>query len=321
MGVWSIGFGGFSPRRKTDALLGAAIRLGPFGTGRKRPPARPPSHKLPLVFGDPFGILPILRAADVSTLVCTTGRLFPHWLRLSGFFFLSNNEKNCLGKRSGVCGQVAGDLSSISRESASVPGSGWQPMTRPKAGPSTPLWGGRLGCHPWAQFAKFAAATAFCVSAQAQQPHGFEPQLTLDRVELRAGGETITAQVAKTPQEQQTGLMHRAAMPRHEGMLFVFQGDRKRCVWMRDTVLPLTAAFLDAQGRVVNLVDLTPQSEQIHCSAAPARFVLEMGLGWFADAGIEPGGHVRGVVFDSGSGVPPASCWPLLSCGLPPQTP
>lgn len=316
MGVRFLSFGGFSPRRKPDALPGAAIRLGPFGTGRKRPPSRPPSRGLSSVFGVPFGILPILRAADVSTLVFTTGPLLSKSFQWPGFFFLLDLSKNWLGKRLGVCRVSRNRLIHICQQSASVSGSGGQPMSQPTAGPSTPLWGGRFGCPGRAGFAFALALAVSCFSATAQTP-----QTTLERTTLRAGQRLIDAQIARSSQEQGTGLMHREAMPRDEGMLFPFDGDRRRCVWMRDTPLPLTVAFLDAQGHVLKLVDLHPMSEQIHCSDAPARFVLEMNRGWFIGAGIEVGSRVLGDVFDSGSGVPPASCWPLLSCGLPPQTP
>lgn len=164
-------------------------------------------------------------------------------------------------------------------------------MTRPQAGPSTPSRGGRFGCPPWALFAQLATLAVLSFSAQAQQTD-------LDRVTLRAGGKVIDAQVARSPKQQQTGLMHRTAMQADEGMLFAFPADRVRCVWMRDTPLPLSAAFLDAGGRVVGIVDLSAESDEIHCSARPARYVLEMHRGWFAGAGIEQGSQVDGSVFD-----------------------
>ena len=107
------------------------------------------------------------------------------------------------------------------------------------------------------------------------------PQLTLSRVALTAGMYRIDAQVAQTPQERQIGLMHRKSMPQHEGMLFVFEEAATQCFWMKDTLLPLTAAFMADDGSIVNLADMQPQSKASHCSQKPVRYVLEMNQGWF----------------------------------------
>ncbi|MFY3383462.1 DUF192 domain-containing protein [Paracidovorax sp. MALMAid1276] len=123
------------------------------------------------------------------------------------------------------------------------------------------------------------------------------PQLNLQRMELTAGMHRIDAQVAATPQERQTGLMHRKEMPQHEGMLFVFEQPAQQCFWMKNTLLPLTAAFVDDDGTIVNLADMKPQTLDSHCSAKPVRYVLEMNQGWFAKKGIKPGARLGGAVF------------------------
>ncbi len=145
--------------------------------------------------------------------------------------------------------------------------------------------------------ARFFAATlvvaASCGAAAAQTG----PQLDLPRVELTAGMHRIEAQVARTPQQRQIGLMLRRDMPAHEGMLFVFEQPATQCFWMKNTLLPLTAAFVADDGTIVNLADMKPQSEESHCSAKPVRFVLEMNQGWFATRGFKAGSKLSGAAF------------------------
>ena len=124
-----------------------------------------------------------------------------------------------------------------------------------------------------------------------------QPQMNLPRIEITAGMHRIEAQVAASPQERQTGLMHRKEMPAHEGMLFVFEQPATQCFWMRNTLLPLTAAFVADDGTIVNLADMKPQTEDSHCSAKPVRYVLEMNQGWFAKKGIKAGAKLGGTPF------------------------
>eukprot|EP01030_Chromulinospumella_sphaerica_P001108 gene1108-1083_t len=91
--------------------------------------------------------------------------------------------------------------------------------------------------------------------------------------------------------------MSRKDMPQHEGMLFVFEQPAMQCFWMRNTLIPLTAAFVEDDGTIVNLADMKPQSDDSHCSAKPVRFVLEMNAGWFAKRQIKAGYKIRGDVF------------------------
>ena len=88
--------------------------------------------------------------------------------------------------------------------------------------------------------------------------------------------------------------MWRKEMPQNEGMLFVFEQPATQCFWMRNTFLPLTAAFLADDGTIVNLADMKPQSTDSHCSAQPVRYVLEMNQGWFAQRRIQPGQRLSG---------------------------
>jgi uncharacterized membrane protein (UPF0127 family) len=123
------------------------------------------------------------------------------------------------------------------------------------------------------------------------------PQTNLPRIKLQAGMHQIDTQVAQTPDQRSMGLMFRKDMPQHEGMLFVFEQPTKQCFWMKNTFLPLTAAFVADDGTIVNLVDMKPQTTDSHCSEKPVRFVLEMNQGWFAKKGLKAGSRVSGAAF------------------------
>lgn len=125
------------------------------------------------------------------------------------------------------------------------------------------------------------------------------PQMDLPRAELSAGMHRIDAQVAQTPLQRQIGLMHRKSMPQQEGMLFVFEEPAVQCFWMKNTLLPLTAAFVADDGSIVNLADMQPQTEASHCSQKPVRYVLEMNQGWFAQKRIKAGNKLTGAIFSA----------------------
>lgn len=140
-----------------------------------------------------------------------------------------------------------------------------------------------------------ALVALVATAAAAQEP----PQLNLPRVVLNAGMHRIDAQVALTPEQRQIGLMYRADMPQHEGMLFVFDEPSQQCFWMKNTLLPLTAAFVADDGSIVNLVDMQPKTTESHCSAKPVRFVLEMNQGWFGKRAIKAGFRLTGQPFSA----------------------
>ena len=135
-----------------------------------------------------------------------------------------------------------------------------------------------------------------CSGGATAQP---APQLELPRVTLSAGMHLIQAQVAATPDQRSIGLMSRREMPANEGMLFVFERPEVQCFWMKNTLLPLTAAFVADDGSVVNLADMKPQTTDSHCSTQPVRYVLEMHQGWFDKRGIKAGSRLSGPPFPS----------------------
>jgi uncharacterized membrane protein (UPF0127 family) len=117
----------------------------------------------------------------------------------------------------------------------------------------------------------------------------------MPRIELNAGFHRIEAEVAADQPNRTQGLMNRRSMAANQGMLFVFTQADRHCMWMRNTLLPLSVAFLDEQGRIINIEEMAPQTETNHCAAAPARFALEMNQGWFAGKGIKTGQRIGGV--------------------------
>lgn len=141
----------------------------------------------------------------------------------------------------------------------------------------------------------FAASLA--LAASALPAYAQEPQANLPRVKLSAGMHQIDAQVARTMEQRATGLMFRKEMPQHEGMLFVFEQPSTQCFWMKNTLLPLSAAFIEDNGTVVNVADMKPESLESHCSLKPVRYVLEMNQGWFAKKGVKPGSKLEGEPF------------------------
>ena len=125
-------------------------------------------------------------------------------------------------------------------------------------------------------------------SVHAQQP-------SLPAVQLGAGMHLIRAEVADRDETRALGLMHRTSLRPNGGMLFVFDQSAVHCMWMKNTLLPLSVAFLDEAGAIVNIADMQPLDEATHCAARPARYALEMTQGWFAERGIRAGMRLRGL--------------------------
>lgn len=114
-------------------------------------------------------------------------------------------------------------------------------------------------------------------------------------IRLNAGIHVINAEVANTFETRARGLMYRKALGPNQGMLFVFPRLERHCMWMKNTPLPLSVAFIDDDGEVVSLSEMAPHTENSHCAARPARFALEMSKGWFESKGIRAGGKLLGL--------------------------
>jgi uncharacterized protein len=158
------------------------------------------------------------------------------------------------------------------------------------------IWSTIKGMTPIRSLALAAALFTAMFGPCTAQP---SPQMNLPRTTLTVGIHQIQAQVALTPEQHATGLMFRSDMPQQEGMLFVFQVPSQQCFWMKNTLLPLTAAFVADDGTIVNLEDMRPQTTDSHCSSKPVRYVLEVNQGWFAKKGIKAGAQLHGAPFQS----------------------
>jgi uncharacterized membrane protein (UPF0127 family) len=117
----------------------------------------------------------------------------------------------------------------------------------------------------------------------------------LPTVQLVTGMHAIRAEVADSMEARMQGLMYRKEMPQGAGMVFVFDENAAHCMWMKNTLIPLSVAFIDQAGTIINIADMQPQSEQAHCATRPARFALEMNKGWFEQRGIKAGAKLGGL--------------------------
>ena len=123
-------------------------------------------------------------------------------------------------------------------------------------------------------------------TAQAQQ---------LPEVMLSVNGQKLTAEVAHTGPTRSQGLMHRRMLPENRGMLFVFDSVAIHAMWMMNTYIPLSVAFLDERGVIINIEDMKPHTQDTHPAAKPARYALEVNQGWFGKHGIKPGAKIEGI--------------------------
>lgn len=134
-----------------------------------------------------------------------------------------------------------------------------------------------------------AGAALVAGAAFAQQPAKF-PVITLN-----TGIHVIKAEVAATEAQRQQGLMFREKMGPNEGMVFLFQAPAGVCMWMKNTLIPLSVAFIDETGKIVNIEDMEPQTTDSHCARKPVLYALEMNRGWFKQKNIKPGSAIDGL--------------------------
>ncbi|MEY4766794.1 MAG: hypothetical protein RI907_3467 [Pseudomonadota bacterium] len=147
---------------------------------------------------------------------------------------------------------------------------------------------------------RLKAALAGCVAAGGLLAgHAFaqEGPQRLQAITLGLGILNIKAEVALSAREHEIGLMNRTSMGANEGMLFVFDRPGVQCFWMKNTLIPLSVAFLADDGTIVNVDEMKAQTLDSHCSAKPVRYVLEMNTGWFKRHGAKPGDKLAGQPF------------------------
>ena len=121
------------------------------------------------------------------------------------------------------------------------------------------------------------------------------PKVPLPKISLSAGIHLIHAEVASDDASRAYGLMFRKHLEPTNGMLFEFPQADIQCFWMRNTLIPLSAAFIADDGSVVNIEDMAPRTDTPHCSEQPVRYVLEMNQGWFAQRGIGKNAVIKGL--------------------------
>ena len=134
-------------------------------------------------------------------------------------------------------------------------------------------------------------AALLCVAAVG----GSAAAQALPTAELSITGHKITAEIASTPDTRATGLMNRFSLRPDTGMLFVFESAEPLGFWMKNTYIPLSIAYIDSAGRILNIEDMAPQTENSHWSRGPGLYALEMRKGWFAERGIKAGDRVEGI--------------------------
>lgn len=117
----------------------------------------------------------------------------------------------------------------------------------------------------------------------------------LPEVTLTIGGRKIIAEVAANDGVRMQGLMYRRMLPENRGMLFVFREVAQHSMWMMNTYVPLSVAFIDENGIIVNIADMEPQTRDTHAAARPVRYALEANRGWFKKRGIKAGAKVEGL--------------------------
>jgi uncharacterized membrane protein (UPF0127 family) len=120
-------------------------------------------------------------------------------------------------------------------------------------------------------------------------------QAELPEITLSVNGHPLTAEVAHTEPARTQGLMHRRILPENRGMLFVFADVSMHAMWMMNTHVPLSVAFLDERGVVINIADMKPNTQDTHPAAKPAKYALEMNRGWFTKRGVRPGAKIEGI--------------------------
>ena len=125
-------------------------------------------------------------------------------------------------------------------------------------------------------------------------PIGCEAQ-DFPRTSLSIGVHLIQAEVAATQEMRARGLMYREKLGQNEGMVFRFPAPRQICMWMKNTLIPLSVAFIDESGIIINIEDMQPHTRDPHNAKKPVRYALEMNQGWFRKRGIGPGARVEGL--------------------------
>jgi len=112
---------------------------------------------------------------------------------------------------------------------------------------------------------------------------------------LRIKGHALRAELANDDESRRVGLMFRERLADTSGMLFVYESEGRHAMWMKNTLIPLSVAFVDASGAILNIEEMQPQTLDSHMAAGPASYSIEANKGWFAQKGVKPGDKVTGL--------------------------
>jgi uncharacterized membrane protein (UPF0127 family) len=118
---------------------------------------------------------------------------------------------------------------------------------------------------------------------------------TFKTAQIKVGAHPLKVEVAQNDEQRMRGLMFREKLGRDDGMLFVFDEPAYQAMWMKNTLIPLSVAFLDGDGVILNVLDMEPQTLDTHQSAGPAVYAIETNKGWFAQKKLAAGTKVTGL--------------------------
>jgi uncharacterized membrane protein (UPF0127 family) len=137
-------------------------------------------------------------------------------------------------------------------------------------------------------FRRWAAALSMAFAALA----GAEENAAAPKFALEIGSAKLEVEVANTPDARERGMMNRTNLGADSGMLFVLDTPDNVCLWMKNTKIPLSAAFINSYGWIMKIVDLQPDTLDEHCAPFPIKYVLEVNRDWFASNRIKAGDRV-----------------------------
>ena len=94
-------------------------------------------------------------------------------------------------------------------------------------------------------------------------------------------------------EDRKKGLMYRTSIPNNYGMLFVWPYEGQQCMWMKNTYIPLSVAYMDIRGKIIEIYDMVPFSKDSVCSTKAAKYALEVNSGWFEEKDINIGDSIE----------------------------
>ena len=112
---------------------------------------------------------------------------------------------------------------------------------------------------------------------------------------IKVGAHALRVEVVTNDEDRARGLMHRQKLGANDGMLFIFDQPAYHSMWMKNTFIPLSVAFVDAQGTILNILDMEPQTLDPHVSAGPSIYAIETNKGWFEKKKLKAGDKVTGL--------------------------